>query len=177
MKTIPERTQASKSGLISMCDYLNSQFPLAVSNMLEIGAYTGVSAEIFCQRFKRVISVDPWQNNTSDITHTVNMAEVYKIFVSRLSKYSNITVLKHFAADVVANFRDETFEFVYIDGAHDYKNVLNDIMQWLPKVKKGFYIGGHDYHNTKFPGVVQAVNEAIGKPDKTFPDTSWIRKV
>jgi hypothetical protein len=37
------------------------------------------------------------------------------------------------------------FDFVYIDGLHDYSSVLQDCYNWYPLVKKGGILGGHDF--------------------------------
>ena len=59
-------------------------------------------------------------------------------------------------------FQDESLDFVYIDGNHDYEFVLEDIELWTPKVKQGGIIGGHDYGGN-FPGVEKAVKKYCGK--------------
>ena len=68
---------------------------------------------------------------------------------------------------------DESFDFVFIDADHSDKAVTQDIDDWLPKVRKGGWIGGHDY-NHKFPGVIAAVDRAFGSRVKTFqPGSIW----
>lgn len=52
-------------------------------------------------------------------------------------------------------------DFVFIDAAHSYEAVRDDIADWLPKVKPGGWFGGHDFH-PNWPGVQQAVTEAFG---------------
>lgn len=37
-------------------------------------------------------------------------------------------------------------------------------------------LSGHDYHPV-WQGVVNAIDEEIGKPDKKFQDTSWLKKL
>jgi len=61
-------------------------------------------------------------------------------------------------------FPDSYFDFVYIDAHHSYQDVQNDIKAWLPKVKKGKFIGGHDYYSTREHGeqVVKAVDDFFG---------------
>lgn len=49
-------------------------------------------------------------------------------------------------------------DFVYIDGAHDYEHVMQDIAIWWPLVGDTGILAGHDYDDGH-PGVVQAVNE------------------
>ena len=42
---------------------------------------------------------------------------------------------------------EETLDFVYIDGNHDYEFVKNDIEIYYAHLKKGGVIGGHDFYN------------------------------
>ena len=54
----------------------------------------------------------------------------------------------------------EKLDFVYIDGNHDAKYVLQDIEYYLPLLKKFGIIGGHDYYNgyqTEHDDVVRIV--------------------
>jgi predicted O-methyltransferase YrrM len=88
--------------------------------------------------------------------------------------YKNIQLITKTSDDAADDFNDEVFDFVYIDGIHQYENVLSDIKNYLPKIKKGGVIGGHDYVSN-WPGVQLAVNEIFGAPDKTFKDGSWIK--
>lgn len=53
---------------------------------------------------------------------------------------------------------DESLDFVFIDAGHSYSAVRADIDAWWPKVKRGGWFGGHDYHELH-PGVIKAVTE------------------
>lgn len=77
------------------------------------------------------------------------------------------------AADTL---EDQTFDLVYLDSRHDYEWVRDEIRAWLPKVKKGGAISGHDY-SPEFPGVQKAVAEVLGGPDHVYRDSSWIVRV
>jgi cephalosporin hydroxylase len=66
--------------------------------------------------------------------------------------------------------------FVVIDGAHDYKYVKADIEAWLPKVKSGGYLCGHDYLSGEHEEVIRAVNEAFGDNKKIY-NVTWVHKV
>ena len=62
---------------------------------------------------------------------------------------------------MVGDFKDESLDFVYIDGNHGLKNVVHDIVEWSQKVRKGGIVSGHDYRNpqnNRSYHVVQAVN-------------------
>lgn len=52
-------------------------------------------------------------------------------------------------------------DFIFIDAAHSYEAVRDDIADWLPKVRPGGWFGGHDFHES-WPGVQRAVIEAFG---------------
>ena len=66
------------------------------------------------------------------------------------------------STDVAASLvSDASQDFVFIDADHSYEAVKQDIANWRPKVREGGWLGGHDFHPRKFPGVVQAVREAF----------------
>ena len=62
---------------------------------------------------------------------------------------------------------------MFIDGAHTYDAVCEDIKTWKKKVKKGGYIAGHDYDNRN---VFNAVNDIL-KKDCPIGANSWLLKV
>ena len=39
---------------------------------------------------------------------------------------------------------------MYIDARHDYESVKEDLEHWLPKVKLGGIVAGHDYVDGDF---------------------------
>ena len=72
-----------------------------------------------------------------------------------------ITWIKKMSKDAI-NDIEETLDFVYIDGNHDYEFVKNDIENYYPHLKKGGVIGGHDFYNgfaKTHNGVVTAVTQ------------------
>lgn len=63
--------------------------------------------------------------------------------------------------DRAKDFEIESIDFLFIDANHTYDFVKKDISYFLPKMKKGGIISGHDY-NDCHEGVIRAVNEAFG---------------
>jgi hypothetical protein len=43
------------------------------------------------------------------------------------------------------DYKNNSLDFVFIDGDHSYDGVFNDITNWFPKIKIGGIISGHDY--------------------------------
>ena len=83
-----------------------------------------------------------------------------------------------------AEHLDESIDFVFIDADHSYAGCRADIDTWLPKVKRGGWIGGHDYgHKLERQGlwgVKRAVDEAAeehGLIVETGQDLTWFCRV
>jgi len=63
------------------------------------------------------------------------------------------TVDKHFYKYLstddafVAQVADKSLDFMYLDGAHDYENVKQELLLLFSKVRPGGVIAGHDYCN------------------------------
>lgn len=55
-------------------------------------------------------------------------------------------------------FADASIDYCFIDAGHQYHEVKADIAAWLPKVKAGGIIAGHDFNQVP---VEQAVREAF----------------
>lgn len=94
---------------------------------------------------------------------------------NRLSRYNEtgrLSLLVEDSSVAAEKFPDEYFDYVYIDAQHEYDNVLKDIKAWLPKVKKGGFLAGHDYG---LPGVMKAINECFDFVDHQNEDW-WVKK-
>lgn len=170
----------AKSGLDDMCKYLKGHIDM--NKMVEIGCFVGNSTSIFVQYFSKIFCVDPWVAgwDSNDGSSFYNMAEVQRQFDTQVYVPNEDIITKHKMTSKEANslFEDESLDFVYIDGNHQYESVKEDLKLWWPKVKEGGFIGGHDYNNPPHPGVEKAVNEFFQRqPDKTFKDTSWLVQV
>jgi hypothetical protein len=105
-------------------------------------------------------AIDPWEFNPELATPE----ESYNKCESLLSPHKERSkMVKGYSPFVCDEFEDESLDFVYIDGMHDYASVRNDINGWFSKVKTGGIIAGHDYHSGDWPGVVKAVDEFVSK--------------
>lgn len=145
--------------------------------MAEIGSYAGESAEQFAlsNKFSLIYAIDIWEKDILDpAIYISDMKNVENIFDTTILKYNNIKKIKKTSLDAVNEFPDKYFDLVYIDANHEYENAKQDIIAWMPKIKKDGVLAGHDYNDHN--GVKQAVNELFGSPDKIFPDSSWIIK-
>lgn len=161
-------------------DFLLSKVPDAGS-FVECGAWFGKSSSYLCDIAKdrvNIYIVDTWEGSLNKTDPTAIIAEktknVYDIFLSNMGnrKYKPI---KKLSEDAAKEFDDNSCDVVFIDMTHTYDHVKQDIQLWLPKVKHGGYIAGHDYQKY-WPGVVKAVDEIFGKKNIKTMDTCWIYK-
>jgi predicted O-methyltransferase YrrM len=168
-----------REGLEHLINYVNTFSDTKNMNMIEIGSYAGESTELFAKHFNNVIAIDPFFNDydKNDITcEYMDLTEVYNTFNSVISKYNNITHIRKTSDDAISQLKDIKVDLIYIDGMHTYDQVKLDIQNYLPIIKDSGFICGHDYHPV-WQGVVNAIQEKLGTPDKLFQDTSWIKKI
>lgn len=181
-------------GLEDLINHINNHSSTKDMNMIEIGSYLGDSTLVFSKHFSTVLAIDPFiddYDETDDVCNYAPFQEVYKEFIKRTKDVPNIHLLRKTSDEGVEAIKNaakaidpinleehnlRAFDFIYIDGMHTYEQVKKDIKNYLPLLKKGGFIGGHDYAET-FQGVIDAVNETTGQPDATFQDTSWIKKI
>ena len=69
-------------------------------------------------------------------------------------------------------FSDQSFAWIHLDARHDYASVRADIAAWAPKVRSGGWLSGDDYDEWQWPGVVQAVADALPDAQRWWA-TQW----
>lgn len=127
---------------------------------VEIGVRNGwYSKYILDNTGMSIECIDPWDQNPE---LSVGWEESYQKCASLLANHiesGRCRMVRDYSPQAASQYEDETFDFVYIDGLHDYESVKADLEAWYPKVKKGKLLCGHDYNPKKWPGVVRAVEE------------------
>lgn len=63
--------------------------------------------------------------------------------------------------EAVKQIKDSSLDLVFIDADHRYEAVKEDIIAWLPKIRKGGILSGHDYDYPRYGGVTIAVDELL----------------
>ena len=105
----------------------------------------------------------------------------YQTTLRRVSQFGDRAVIMRMMSDEACRqIEDGSLDYVFIDADHSYEGVRDDIDRWLPKVKAGGWIGGHDYEHPRFPGVSLAVFEAFGaypNPIETDDNRTWFVRI
>jgi len=89
-----------------------------------------------------------------------------------LSEHFEVIVTYSFEA--AKYFDSNSVDTIFIDAGHSYEAVVKDIAAWLPKMKNGGIMAGHDY--TAWIGVKEAADGVFDKPDKVENDC-WFVKI
>jgi len=143
------------------------------SHFVELGSWMGRSTSYMAVEIKnsgkkiRFDAIDTWEGSKGSWDENVHDEKVnsltgslYQTFLNNISPLKDyVNPIQGYTYDIVNIYDDNTLDFVFIDAAHDYDSIKKDIMDWYPKVKNGGVIGGHDYNNNDWPGVVKAVTE------------------
>jgi predicted O-methyltransferase YrrM len=149
------------------------------AHFVEVGVWKGRSAAYMAVEIinsKKIIQfdlVDTWEGS---VEHQPLQEDVFEIFsknIAPVSSYVNIKRMDSLSA--AATYEDKSLDFVFIDAAHDYDNVKADINAWLPKVKQGGYLAGHDY--PAWQGVKMAVDEIFGSENIQSNEGCWLYPV
>ena len=128
------------------------------SIFVELGAFQGASTIYLAQSKKKnkkniiVYAVDLWENMTApnrDISKPTVEGSIFFEFWQNVWDAECEQIIKPVQFDSSAfakSFQDRSVDFVFIDGDHSYLGVSKDINEWLPKIKPGGWMGGHDYN-------------------------------
>lgn len=125
----------------------------------EIGVADGQNSLTLCKNISdlQLLCVDPWEVYKGNPRAHNNQDRMFELAQERLSSY-NVHFAKNMSMEAVQNEDDNSLDFVYIDGNHSFDYVMQDIIEWSRKVKKGGIISGHDYYRFRWAGVVDAVD-------------------
>lgn len=168
------KSEKFKKGLHDLCKYIGTFHDTKNLSILEIGSFAGESTSILAQYFGKVYAVEPFRQDLYHVSmQPFKASQAEKDFDTRTGKLKNVIKIKNTSMGYAKECQ-EVFDVIYIDGCHDYDFVKGDIITWSEKIK--LFVCGHDYlplHS----GVIKAVNEIYGKPDKVFCDLSWLKEV
>ena len=141
----------------------------------EIGVWKAKNACLLLKEFTglHLLLVDRYkvydeeEKKHSRVCGRVNQNDMYRILKNSISRTRKISTPSIFMIsdstlpiDIIEN---EQFDYVFIDANHTYETVSKDLLNWIPKVRLGGLVCGHDYGGGRnkrgFFGVTKAVND------------------
>lgn len=147
----------------------------------EIGVHEGEYAQRILGTVKpiRLHLIDPWEHEEGETyrharyggeasegqaTMDSRFRSVRKRFAKEIGT-GRVVLHRGYSADLASEFRDEYFDWVYIDANHLREYVKLDLELYYPKVKRDGYLTGDDYGVQGWwdNGVQKAVDEFVGE--------------
>jgi Methyltransferase domain/Protein of unknown function DUF115 len=139
----------------------------------EIGVFKGaMSVELLQRADLHLMMIDSWEGEgaayidavedfhakltPAEQAQCMEIAEKMVGFAGHRAK-----IIRARSDEAASRMSDGIFDFVFIDADHSYEGCATDIDAWVPKLKPGALLCGHDYENPDFPefGVKRAVDE------------------
>jgi len=132
--------------------------------IVEIGAWLGRSSFYLVEKNHEIADiyiVDRWEGTLGGVSNP-EAGDASVAFMENMKKWhGHFTPIRQDSAKAAENFKDGELDFVFIDADHDYNAVCKDIDAWMPKVKVGGILAGHDYNI--YQGVNDAVRDKVGE--------------
>jgi ubiquinone/menaquinone biosynthesis C-methylase UbiE len=151
------------------------------SHFVEVGVWKGRSASFMAveiinsNKNIKFDCVDTWEGSVEHQNYDIiSEKKLFDVFNENIEPVSHIiNPIRMKSLEAVNLYDDESLDFVFIDASHEYEDVKNDILAWLPKVKEGGFIGGHDY-SSFWDGVVRAVDEIFNNSELVIDEYCWL---
>jgi Methyltransferase domain len=142
-----------------------------LTKLCEVGVKSGGLTRRLAEALPEatIVGIDPWRfypdwpswDNAKHLRHEEAFDRVLAKFPKQIFK------MKMPSLDAAKKIPDGSLDLVFIDGDHSYSAVKADIEAWLPKVRRGGVLSGHDYNNTaKYGDYFKGVDRAV---DEKFP--------
>lgn len=151
---------------------------------VEIGVWQGDNAVKLLEMNPNLflILIDKWENDSNYITSSDGKSkltkedfdEAKKITIQKIAPYNKRTAIIEKSSNDAVKYITSLLDFLFIDANHNYESVKEDIELWLPHIKWGGFISGHDYG--VYPGVKLAVDEIFDNVE-LGNDYTWFKRL
>ena len=141
------------------------KFLLEMMPKNSICAEIGVSRGEFSEKILEYVQpqklhlIDPWLKEP----HVHYYDQVCERFKASIAS-GQVEIHRNKSQFVYAMFPDHYFDWIYVDGSHNYKSVKRDLDHFYPKIKPDGFMTGDDYRLVeKRKGLRDAVAEIAEK--------------
>jgi predicted O-methyltransferase YrrM len=119
----------------------------------EIGVAQGFYSKILLDNNPKLklFMVDIWDTYDGYHMYGRKIRAYYQQARRRVREHEGrVRIIKKLSMDAVKDFPDNSLDFVFIDAAHDFMHVAEDVNEWSRKVRPGGIVFGHDYKRSAY---------------------------
>lgn len=133
--------------------------------IVEVGSFKGRSSYAWaasCKPNVRVFCLDRFDDY------------FYPDFQENMKNFTNVTAIKCDVPYNMDGWVNQPIDIFFLDGLHTNPHDLHTLNYFLPLIKKGGILCGHDY-NSRWPDVttnVQLLESLLNKPVTNYPKSS-----
>lgn len=122
--------------------------------IVELGTYVGGTAVALAKTLpeSKIYAVDLF---------VLNEKEVKPSCLDNIKDYPQIKLFEMSTNKASQEIKEE-IDFLIIDACHDDGGIIEDLKNWLPKVKAGGIVVFDDYFNDDYPAIRERVEEFTG---------------
>ena len=142
--------------------------------LVEVGSWKGHSASLIGGEAKvlggHLYCIDHWKGNEgTNNTALATNKNIYDIFENNLKEFGLWNYITPMIMDSVTaskEFTDGSIDFLFLDGDHRYEQFSEDLKVWLPRMKVGGIICGHDcegYYSKYSKKKQKEINARLGE--------------
>lgn len=132
--------------------------------ILEVGSWRGRSICAMASNTSgRCWAVDTWAGTQGEHDRFFSDQDpdwLYREFLENTRHLANVTPIRGVSWEVAETLGPILFDMIFIDGDHAYEAVKRDLIAWIPRLKRGGLLVGHDLDRGR-PGVQRALNEVL----------------
>jgi len=139
--------------------------------IIEIGSFLGRSTHYLATSLfnanktnVKIYSVDTFEGSSEHATLKLpkDFSSTFKNNLEFFIEKGMVTVCqgRSDSEEILNQFKDESVDYIMVDGAHEYEPVMGDIENWWPKLKTDGVMFGDDY---SLAAVSEAVQVSLSK--------------
>lgn len=125
------------------------------AHVVEIGSFLGRSTLCLAAGLGEgasITSIDPHIGSPKH-THLLGCSDTYPHFLAALEREGvreRVRAIRKLSSDALGDV-EAPIDFLFIDGSHEYEDVVRDYELWSPKVRDGGRIAFHDSWHMQGP--------------------------
>lgn len=131
-----------------------------------------------CPNIKTYYAVDPWQPY-QDWNGPIDANMIGSMKAAAMSNIADhekkVKIIEDYSHNAAKKIKDNSLDFIFIDGDHSHEAALFDMTTFWPKVKSGGLFAGHDAGMATVDKALETfrISHGIETPINYCPNQCW----